>query len=99
MCRKLPSGSPAENKFSSHSVARDTGCRVAYQTRNGCPPEHSYLVDNVIPVPRCLELLGQKLVQLFAHFDNASGHGLNVLLPLRKQLRVVEDQRDLHTEE
>lgn len=52
----------------------------------------------MVPVPRCLELLSQQLVQLLPHLDDTSGHCLDISLPLLKQLWVVEDQRDLYEE-
>ncbi len=58
-------------------------------------PEHANLVHNVIPVPRCLQLLRKQPVQLLAHLDDTPGHRLHIPLPLLEQLRRVQDQRNL----
>ncbi len=44
-------------------------------------PEHSNLVDNVIPVSRRVQLLRQQSVQLMTHCNNALGHGPDIPPP------------------
>jgi len=55
-------------------------------------PKHPDLVDNVIPVARCLEFFCQHLVQLLPHVNNTPRHGRNVPFPLFKQLCVVQNE-------
>ena len=49
----------------------------------------------MIPVAWRLQLLSQKLVQLFAHLNDPPSHRLDVAFPFVKQLRAIEDQGDL----
>ena len=68
------------------SAMRDVECQ-----RNS--PEHANLVDDMVPVARRLQLLRQQPVQLMAHVNNPPRHRLNILLPLREQLRLPQDHR------
>lgn len=52
-------------------------------------PEHSNLRNDMIPVSRSLEFIGEDVVQLLAHVDDSESHGFDVLLPLLEQLLVV----------
>ena len=52
--------------------------------------EHANLVFDVIPGARSAELL-ELLPKHLAHRDDSARHGLEVLLPLGKQGRVIED--------
>lgn len=45
-------------------------------------PEHADLLDDMIPIARCLELIGEKIMQLVPHVDNPLSHGLDVPFPL-----------------
>lgn len=58
-------------------------------------PEHADLVDNVVPVPGCLQLLRQQRVQRLSHVNDAVRHRPHVPFPLIEQRRVVEYQLDL----
>lgn len=54
--------------------------------------EHANLARDVVPLPR--GPLGlQPLLQSLAHLDDPAAHSAQVLLPLRKQLSIIEDQR------
>jgi hypothetical protein len=48
----------------------------------------------VIPVSGCLELICQKPVELFAHVDDPVCHRADILLPIGKQLGLLEDERN-----
>ncbi|KAI3483212.1 hypothetical protein L1887_53992 [Cichorium endivia] len=56
--------------------------------------EHADLLEDVVPVARCLELLGEQLKEALTHGDDAARHLLDVLLPLCKQRWVGEDHLD-----
>lgn len=58
-------------------------------------PEHANLIDDVVPVTRCLELLCQQPVQFLAHINDASGHCAHIPFPLLEQLGVVQYKCDL----
>lgn len=58
-------------------------------------PEHSNLVYDVVPISGRLELLREQLVKLLPHVDNTTRHRLDILFPVRKQLRVIQNQRYL----
>ena len=58
-------------------------------------PEHANLIHDVIPVTRSLQLLRQKPEQLLSHIDNSVRHRADILLPISKQLLVVQDKRNL----
>ena len=60
-------------------------------------PEHSDLIHNMIPRPRCLQLLHKQPTQLLSHADNAFCHRPDITLPLLKQFGVVEYERNLHS--
>jgi hypothetical protein len=57
---------------------------VCQSIRYRYTPEHSDLIDNVVPVSRSLELIGQHAVQLLAHVNNPASHRPDVRLPLLK---------------
>ena len=57
-------------------------------------PEHADLIKNVVPSAGSLKLHGQQPVKFFPHLDDTTSHCLDILLPLLKQLGVVQDQRD-----
>lgn len=56
--------------------------------------EHADLLENVIPVTWCLELLCQELEEALAHGDDTTCHLLDILLPLCKERRICEDHLD-----
>jgi len=54
-------------------------------------PEHSNLALDVTPLAGSLEVVGQGIVELLAHADDAVGHSLDLTLPLGIELGVAED--------
>lgn len=82
------------NRFSR--IQKEQGCKHTIQS---CEGEHSNLRNNVLPSIRsnsgCLEVVGEKIVKLLAHGNDAIRHSLDIRFPLRKELGLVQDQRNL----
>lgn len=58
-------------------------------------PKHADLVDDMVPVAWCLQLLGKDVIELVPHAYNAMGHCLYVAFPFLKQVGIAENQRNL----
>lgn len=52
-------------------------------------PEHPNLLNDVIPLSRGLQLVGEDIIELLAHGDDPVSHRLDVPLPIFKELGVV----------
>lgn len=66
---------------------------VGVETQKG---KHADLFQDVVPVTRCLELLGQQIKQALTHGDDATCHLLDIGLPLLEERRIGKDHLD-HT--
>lgn len=58
--------------------------------------KHADLLEDVIPVAWCLELLCEQIEEALTHGDDAACHFLDVLLPLGEERWIREDHLD-HT--
>jgi hypothetical protein len=75
----------------------DISVRTHYGIFLKHPPEHPDLVDDMVPVPWRLQFFCQQSVQLLAHVYDASGHRLDVPLPLLEEPIIIQNEGYLPT--